>query len=82
MQTYKALYIGSLPVPRAMGKCYWPCHSWEVPETHPQLCLGAEQSLPLGLPGSTLPALCLQLGQGLMGWGLPIPRDGCAEQGH
>lgn len=26
MQTYEALYIGSLPVPRAMGKHCWPRH--------------------------------------------------------
>lgn len=27
IQKYEALYIGSLPVPRAMGKCCWPCSS-------------------------------------------------------
>lgn len=27
IQKYEALYIGSLPVPRAMGKCCWPCGS-------------------------------------------------------
>lgn len=27
IQKYEALYIGSLPVPRAMGKRCWPCGS-------------------------------------------------------
>lgn len=35
MQTYEALYIGSLPVPRAMGKCRQLRCGWGTPKNPP-----------------------------------------------
>lgn len=49
MQTYEALYIGSLPVRRAMGKCGWPHRGRGT----------AEDPLPWGW----LTALCLRRAQ-------------------
>lgn len=90
MQTYEALYIGSLPVPRAMGKRCWPCRSWGMPENplprDGQTAVPWCRTVPACGAGQQHPACTRPAAgagdEGMMGWGLLLPRDGCAERGH
>lgn len=66
MQTYEALYIGSLPVPRAMGKRRCSPVAGGSPES-PPVPWGGRAALE-----EPCPAPCPQPGP--MGWGVPSPQ--------
>lgn len=70
MQTYEALYIGSLPVPRAMGKCRQPRLSWGMPENPAPWGNQAARGAGWQHPACSVPAA----GAGADGTGSPAPQ--------